>query len=128
MSTTKSPSFLRFINSFRYALRGIKISLNKGEVNIRVHVFVAIVSILLAYLLHLSILEWSVIIVCIGIVIAAELFNTAIEKLVDLVSPEWNDKAGIVKDIAAGAVLIVSIASAIIGIIIFVPKIIDLFH
>lgn len=63
--------------------------------------------------------EWIVIILCIGVVIAAELFNTAIEKLVDLVSPERHPIAGQVKDIAAGAVLVCAVAAAIIGIIIF---------
>jgi len=65
--------------------------------------------------------EWIVIILCIGVVIAAELFNTAIERLVDLVSPERHPIAGQVKDIAAGAVLVCAVAAAIIGIIIFLP-------
>jgi diacylglycerol kinase (ATP) len=61
------------------------------------------------------------VVMCIGTVIAAELFNTAIEKLVDLVSPERHPVAGQVKDIAAGAVLICAVAAAIIGLIIFIP-------
>ena len=65
--------------------------------------------------------EWIMVGMCIGTVIAAELFNTAIEKLVDLVSPERHPVAGRVKDIAAGAVLICAVAAAIIGLIIFIP-------
>lgn len=65
--------------------------------------------------------EWIMVVMCIGTVIAAELFNTAIEKLVDLVSPERHPVAGQVKDIAAGAVLICAVAAAIIGLIIFIP-------
>ena len=65
--------------------------------------------------------EWIMVVMCIGTVIAAELFNTAIEKLVDLVSPERHPVAGRVKDIAAGAVLICAVAAAIIGLIIFIP-------
>ena len=65
--------------------------------------------------------EWIMVVMCIGTVISAELFNTAIEKLVDLVSPERHPVAGRVKDIAAGAVLICAVAAAIIGLIIFIP-------
>ena len=65
--------------------------------------------------------EWIMVVMCIGTVLAAELFNTAIEKLVDLVSPERHPVAGRVKDIAAGAVLICAVAAAIIGLIIFIP-------
>ena len=65
--------------------------------------------------------EWIMVVMCIGTVIAAELFNTAIEKLVDLVSPERHPVAGRVKDIAAGAVLICAVAAAFIGLIIFIP-------
>ena len=65
--------------------------------------------------------EWIMVVMCIGTVIAAELFNTAIEKLVDLVSPERHPVAGRVKDIAAGAVLVCAVAAAIIGLIIFIP-------
>ena len=65
--------------------------------------------------------EWIMVVMCIGTVIAAELFNTAIEKLVDLVSPVRHPVAGRVKDIAAGAVLICAVAAAIIGLIIFIP-------
>lgn len=60
---------------------------------------------------------------CIGMVIAAELFNSAIEKLVDIVSPEWNPLAGKVKDIAAGAVLVCAIVAGITGLIVFLPHI-----
>ena len=64
---------------------------------------------------------------CIGTVIAAELFNSAIERLVDLVSPEWQKVAGEVKDIAAGAVLVTAITAAIVGLIVFLPYILALF-
>ena len=65
--------------------------------------------------------EWCIVVICFGVVLAAEGFNTAIERLVDLVSPEFHPVAGDVKDVAAGAVLICAIAAAIIGCIIFVP-------
>ena len=68
-------------------------------------------------------IEWIAIIICIGVVIAAEAFNTAIERLVNLTSPEWNPIAGEAKDIAAGAVLICAVAAAIVGLVIFIPYI-----
>jgi len=73
-------------------------------------------------------MEWAILILCCGVVIAAEMFNTAFEALVDMISPEWNSKAGLVKDISAGAVLILAITSVVIGLIIFLPKIIALLN
>lgn len=64
------------------------------------------------------------VIICIGVVIAAEAMNTSIEKLCDHISPEKNENIGRVKDLASGAVLIVSVAAAVVGIIIFLPKLI----
>jgi diacylglycerol kinase len=128
MLETTHHSFHRFGKSFSFAFHGLKMAFKKGEVNIKIHAIIAITAIIISYLLSISLLEWIVIIACIGIVIAAELFNTAIEKFVDIVSPEWNPKAGIVKDIAAGAVLVLSCMAALIGILIFLPKIIALFH
>ncbi len=116
----------RFIKSFDFAFQGVRISFEKGEVNIKVHVAIAFAAIITSFMLNISTLEWIAIIGCIGIVIAAELFNTAIEKAVDIVSPDWNPKAGAVKDIAAGAVLVLSCMAALIGVLIFLPKIIAL--
>ena len=66
-------------------------------------------------------LEWVAVLLCMGLVIGAELFNTAIERLVDLVSPQWHPVAGRVKDIAAGAVLVCAVVSVAVGLIVFVP-------
>ena len=73
------------------------------------------------FLLEITRIDWMIVILCIGVVIAAELFNTAIEKLVDLVSPQQHPVAGQVKDIAAGAVLVCAATAAIIGLIVFIP-------
>ncbi len=78
------------------------------------------------FILKISITEWTICIVLFGLVITAELINTAIETTVDIVMPEKNEKAKLAKDIAAGAVLVSAIASAIIGIIIFLPKILNI--
>lgn len=67
--------------------------------------------------------DWEILLLCIGMVLSAEAFNTSIEWLMDHVSPEYHERAGQVKDIAAGAVLIVAIISAIVGLMIFIPKI-----
>jgi len=84
--------------------------------------FVVLV-LLFGWLLHIRIVEWLICLLCFGLVIGMELINTSLEKLVDLVSPEYHPLAEKVKDIAAGAVLFDSIIAAIIGLIIFVPKI-----
>ena len=73
-------------------------------------------------ILKLSVLEWIICIILFALVLAGELFNTAIENAVDIIMPERHDKAKIAKDAAAGAVLVLAIASAVVGLIIFVPK------
>lgn len=112
----------RFYRSFYFAFRGI-LQAFKGELNIKIHLTVAIVTVFFAFLFQINMMEWIVVLICIGMVLSAEIINTTIEKLVDHVSPEWHDHAGIIKDMAAGAVLIVSFFAAIVGLLIFVPKI-----
>ena len=93
----------------------------------KIHVVATILVIILGIYLKLNLIEWSIITIAIVIVISAELFNTAIETIVDMVSPQKNEKAKLAKDISAGAVLILAIGSAIVGFIIFLPKIIAIF-
>ncbi|MEO6849297.1 MAG: diacylglycerol kinase family protein, partial [Mucilaginibacter sp.] len=94
----------------------------KTQLNFKVHLFCAAIAILLGYALHISTAEWLWVSLCIGMVLLTELINTGIELLVDLVSPDFNEKAGLVKDISAGAVLITAITALAIGLIIFLPK------
>ena len=108
-------------HSFGYAFRGI-IYLFKTQPNAQIHAVAAVLVILLGFLFHISPLEWALIAISIGAVITTELINTAIESLTDLLSPEIQPKAGFVKDLAAGAVLVSAIAAGCIGCIIFVPK------
>jgi len=117
----------KFIRGFGYALNGIWHA-SVTQLNFRVHLVAALVAVYGGYTLHISKDEWLWIILCIAIVLVAELFNTAIEFLVDLVSPEYNKKAGLVKDMSAGAVLITAIGALAIGLIIFVPKLLVLIH
>ena len=108
------------LRSFGYAWKGIQSCVGK-EQNLSFHLIAAMAVIIAEIVLGITRTEWIMVVMCIGTVIAAELFNTAIEKLVDLVSPERHPVAGQVKDIAAGAVLICAVAAAIIGLIIFIP-------
>ena len=92
----------------------------------RIHVFAILVVTVAGIFLGLTAVEWSVIALCIGSVISAEMVNTAIETLVDLVSPEFNEKAGKVKDIAAGAVLLTAIVATVVAVYIFGNKIFNI--
>ena len=112
--------FKKQIRSFGYAWKGLRQCIGK-EQNLSFHLITTIIVIGAGILFDITRTEWMIIILCIGMVVAAELFNTAIERLVDLVSPERHPIAGQVKDIAAGAVLVCAVAAAIIGGIIFIP-------
>ena len=113
----------KFINGFKYAFIGIYEAL-KTERNLKIHMIVMIAVIAFGILLKISKLEWMICIILFSIVIAGELFNTAIETIVDMIMPEKNENAKRAKDVSAGAVLVLAIGSAIIGCIIFVSKII----
>lgn len=113
----------KLINSFKYAFQGIASSF-KTERNMKIHVFIMILVVIAAIWFRLSFMEWIACIIMISLVICAELFNTAIETVVDMIMPEKNEKAKLAKDIAAGAVLVLALGSVAVGLIIFIPKII----
>ena len=108
------------IKSFGYAFKGIA-SLIKKEHNAWIHCLAIVVVTLAGLYFGITNTEWCIVVLCFGMVLAAEGFNTAIERLVDLVSPDYHPIAGDVKDVAAGAVLICAIAAAIVGMIVFIP-------
>lgn len=114
----------RLINSFKYAFEGI-LQAYVGEQNLKIHTVIAILVIIFGFILKISYTEWLVCLVLIGLVLMAEFFNTSIEYLVDLVSPEIHPLAKATKDTASAGVLMMAIISAIIGLIIFVPKLIS---
>lgn len=114
------PSLL---NSFYYAFQGIKVNI-LTERNLAIHFSVMLLVIILGFIFKISVTEWLICVLLFGFVITLELMNTAIETAIDLCMPEINPKAKLAKDTSAGAVLVVAIVSVIIGIIIFVPKII----
>lgn len=121
MSNKKTFSIKSRINSFIYAFNGIK-SLFRTEHNAWLHITAASLVIFLGILLKIDYREWGLVAIAIGTVFVAEIFNTAIELLTDMISPEINEKAKKVKDLAAGGVLIASVMAAIIGMIVFIPK------
>lgn len=119
-------SIIGRIQSFKYAFAGIT-SFVKSEPNVKIHLFMTLLVLIGGFYFEISSIEWILSILAIGMVLSAEAFNTAIEHLTDLVSPDYHELAGKTKDVAAGAVLIASIAAAIIGFLIFWPKILALF-
>jgi len=121
----KVLSIKRLRKSFGYAFKGID-DVIEHEPNMKIHAVVAILVVIMAFILKVSIIEWIILVLLIGAVLAAETINTTIENLVDMYTKEYDEKAKIVKDTAAGTVLILAITSAIIGLIIFIPKIIYL--
>lgn len=112
--------FMKQVRSFGYAWKGIHQCIGK-EQNLSFHLIATVVVVAAGFFFGITRTEWMIVVLCIGVVIAAELFNTAIERLVDLVSPERHPIAGFVKDVAAGAVLVCAVAAAIVGGIIFLP-------
>lgn len=107
-----------FFKSFIYALHGIWSGI-ADQRNLKFQLGVAVIVIGAGFYLSITSIEWCIILLCIALVIGLELVNTALENLVDLVTLERSPLAGRIKDIAAGAVLAVSVISLIIGLIIF---------
>ena len=109
------------IQSFGFALKGIA-TLFRTQPNARIHLLAICIVTMAGYLLKVSTSEWCFIVIAFAMVLAAEAFNTAVEFVVDLTSPDYHPLAGKAKDVAAAAVLITAIGAAIIGLIIFLPK------
>lgn len=122
-----SKQIKKTIDSFHYAISGILIAFRE-ERNFKIHTILAVLAIAAATLLRCNMTEWIIIILCIGMVMSAEIFNTALENTMDWLDPQYNKYVKRVKDLAAGAVLVVSIAVAIVGLLIFLPKVWQLFQ
>lgn len=110
------------LRSFIYAIAGLK-TFFQTEHNSWIHLLAASSAIVLGKLIRLNNYEWCFIILAIGLVLMAEIFNTAIESFTDMVSPDYSDMAKKVKDVSAAAVLVAAITALCIGLFIFVPKI-----
>jgi len=111
----------KFFKAFDYAWSGILYGV-KAERNLKFHLLAAIVVLFAGLYTGLSVIEWSIVVLLIGGMLALEMMNAAIERVVDLVTLENHPLAKHAKDLAAGAVLVYAISSVVIGLIIFVPK------
>jgi len=116
----------RFFASFHHAGKGLRYAFIR-EQNIRIFVIVGILVLLAGYLLNISKTEWLILLLVISVTFVAEIFNTAIEVLCDKVSLKKDARIGAAKDIAATAVLTMSLMAAAVGAVIFLPKILVLF-
>lgn len=115
----------KFYQSYVHAINGLKIGV-KEERNFRKELILGTLTLAVSAWLGLDQVEWLFIILCIAFVLGAELTNSALERIVDYVSPEFHEFAKASKDLAAGAVLLSAMGSAVIGLVIFVPKILHL--
>ncbi len=123
---SRVKSFLtRRLKSFKYAFNGIKFVF-KTQINFKIHLFAALVAIVLGFWLKINYYEWLILIIIIFFVLIAETFNTIVEKIMDYINPNFDEKIGIIKDLAAAAVLIAAILSIIVGLVIFLPKILKI--
>ena len=108
----------KLFQSFLFAGRGI-LSLMVNERNMRIHLLATVTVVAFGMYFNITKTEWCLVALCIGMVMAAEAFNTSIELLTDLVKPEFHPIAGKIKDAAGGAVLLAAITAAIAGLLIF---------
>jgi diacylglycerol kinase (ATP) len=117
----------KFIKSFSHAIRGIAFLFN-SQLNARIELTITGIVIVAGILFKISTSEWLTILLCIAMVLSLEGINTAIEIFADKLHPDFDKNIGNVKDVAAGAVLIASLVAAIIGFIIFVPRLLGLIN
>ncbi len=125
LSEKKRFSIVARAKSFSFAFRGIKLIL-KTQHNFCIQIFLTLIVVALGFLFKISHTEWLFLVLSVGLVIMAEAFNTAFEFDIDLTSPCYHPYAKDTKDVAAGAVFVAVITASIIGLIIFIPKIISI--
>lgn len=116
----------RLIKSFRYSIKGL-IKTWKEEQNLQIQSLVALLVLFLAFYFKISPGEWALLILSISLVLTIELINSAVERITDILKPRINGYVKEIKDIMAGAVLLISIMSVIVGLIIFLPRILNMF-
>jgi len=110
----------RLIRSFRFAFRGLSIAF-KGEQNLRIFFIIAAINVILAIILKLNLTEWAIGIITTIVVISIEIINTSLEELLDMISPEYNGRTKVIKDMLASAALGASICAFIIALIVYLP-------
>lgn len=130
IKTVQQPSIMiqkkpTFIQSMSFAIKGLRIALE--EKHVRLDLLIAVLVSVAGFYFQITLTEWLICLLLFGLVIGLEIMNTAIERFVDMVQPNWDEKAGRVKDLSAGAVLCASVFAAIGGILIFGKYILALF-
>ncbi len=123
-SKNDHPSFLK---SFLFAVQGFRFAVST-ERNIKVMLGGGAFAVVMGLILQIDLISWAIVLLCCGCVLAAELMNTAVETIVDLVSPEYHPLAGHAKDVAAAAVYVLSFLVALVGIFVFANAIISKFE
>ena len=118
-------SLKKRINSFSYAFAGLRV-LFREEHNSWIHASAAVLAITAGFAIRISPMEWIAVVIVIGMVFAAEIINSSIERTADFVKAERDDRKRDIKDLGAAAVLVCAITAALVGTIIFLPKIIAL--
>ncbi|WP_216830050.1 diacylglycerol kinase [Alkalihalobacterium elongatum] len=116
--------FKRLLRSFVYAWTGLRYVI-RYEQNMRIHLIMGIVVMALAFILNVSLTHKMILLLVIGVVLSLEVMNTAIERTVDMITEDYHPQAKVAKDIAAAAVFIFSIITVLIGLLIFLPPIIE---
>ena len=114
------------LQSFKYAFTGAR-KLLLTEHSIMVQAFIAVCTVIAGFYFNISVVEWMIQILATGMVLGIEGLNTAIEKICDFIHPDYHERIGFVKDIAAGSVVFVSLAALVIGILIYYPKVLTVF-
>ena len=115
-----TPRSVSRLASFGHALRGLKVLLRQP--NARIHTLAACAVVALGFWLNINASDWLAVVLAIGLVMGAEALNTALEFAVDLAQPEWHALARDAKDVAAAGVLVCSLAAAVVGLMVFGPK------
>ena len=124
--SNKQFGFKRIISSVKNSWNGLK-EAYKNEQSMYIHLVCTIILLLFSFFLKISMIQWLIIIAIIGLTLVVELLNTAIESTVDLVTKEFHPLAKVAKDTASAAEFVLSVTSAVIALMIFIPKIIELF-
>ncbi|WP_350285639.1 diacylglycerol kinase family protein [uncultured Croceitalea sp.] len=117
----KESFFVNRIKSVGFAFKGLFLLL-RTEASIKIQFFIALLVTALGFYFDISSTEWALQCFGIGLVMGIEGLNTAVEKMADFIHPDYHEKIGFIKDISAGAVMVVSIMAAIVGLLIYVPK------
>jgi len=121
----KRFGFKRFIDSIKYSLQGIYYTYTK-EQSLLIHLVITIILVIMGFTFNISPGEWLTTIIFLGVIVALELFNTAIEAVVDLVTTEYNHLAKVAKDCSSAAVFLATLGGLIAFIIVYAPKIMEL--